>query len=80
MVGANVPGLRDAIRDGETGLLYPYGDVPDLTEKLVRLLGTPDERERLAAAAHAWSLTFDWSRVAETTVAILSEELRRTVR
>jgi glycosyltransferase involved in cell wall biosynthesis len=40
VVGSNVPGLRDAIRDGETGLLYPFGDLHDLETKVVRRAGT----------------------------------------
>jgi glycosyltransferase involved in cell wall biosynthesis len=75
VVGSNVPGLRDAIRDRETGLLYPFGDIHDLEAKVVRLLENESERTVLASQAYAWSLTFDWSLVAQRTVEILSEEL-----
>ena len=30
VVASNVPGLRDSVRDGETGLLFEYGDLDGL--------------------------------------------------
>lgn len=77
VVGSNVPGLCDAIRDGATGLLYEFGNVEDLTGKILRLLGDAPARRALAERAYEWSLTFDWSRVAELTVGILEEEIRK---
>lgn len=76
VVGSDVPGLRDAIRDGATGLLYEYGNVEDLSGKIVRLLEDGAARRKLAEEAYQWSLTFDWGRVAELTVGILEKEIR----
>jgi glycosyltransferase involved in cell wall biosynthesis len=45
--------LRDAIRDGETGLVVPPGDVDALRAAVERLLGDPALRERLGTAARA---------------------------
>ncbi len=33
-IASDVPGLRDAVQDGKTGLLYRYGDVDDLAGKI----------------------------------------------
>jgi len=41
-VASDVPGLRDAVIDGETGLLYEYGNIEQLAEKILLLLR--DER------------------------------------
>lgn len=65
VIAANVPGLRDAVRDGETGLLYKFGDTNELTSKIIGLLDDAAMRESLAGRAYEWSLTFDWSRNAE---------------
>ncbi len=77
VLASDVPGLRDAIQDGVTGLLYPYGDVGELTRSMVRLLSDTELRRRLSQAAYTWSLTFDWAKVAELTVSLLEEEIGR---
>jgi glycosyltransferase involved in cell wall biosynthesis len=38
VVGASVTGIVDVVVDGETGLLFPVGDVPALAETLTRLI------------------------------------------
>lgn len=59
-VASDVPGLRDAVVPGETGVLVPHGDVEQLAAAIARLLRSADERQRLAAGARAWSLQFSW--------------------
>ena len=53
VVASAVGGLADAIEDGVTGLLVPPRDVPALRAALVRLLGDPELRQRVGAAARA---------------------------
>lgn len=53
VVATPVGAVEDIIRDGETGLLVPPGDVPALTDALVRLVNDPALRERLGSAAQA---------------------------
>lgn len=53
VVATAVGGLRDAIEDGVDGLLVPPGDVGALRAAVERLLGDPELRARLGAAARA---------------------------
>lgn len=53
IVAADVPSLRELIRDGETGLLYPPGDLVALARGTRALLLDADLRDRLGAAARA---------------------------
>jgi glycosyltransferase involved in cell wall biosynthesis len=53
VVAAAVGGLLDAVEHERTGLLVRPGDVPELREALLRLLGDPGLRARLGAAARA---------------------------
>lgn len=76
VVAADVPGLRDAVRDGETGLLYEYGNVADLAAKIERLLDDPALRDRLAGEAHRWASTFDWDAAARETLALFERRAR----
>jgi len=63
VVAADVGGLRDAIDDGVDGVLVPPRDVAALRAALERLLGDPELRSRLGAAARA-KAEREWSRAA----------------
>jgi glycosyltransferase involved in cell wall biosynthesis len=71
VIASDVPGLRDAVRDGETGLLYPYGEVGTLAGKIVGLLRDERRREDLSRNALTHARTFTWDRAAGTTLAVL---------
>jgi len=60
VVASRSPGLVESVRDGETGLLVPHGDVPALAAGVVRLLRDREERLRMAEAGRRWAATFDW--------------------
>src|SRR5207249_1724367 len=70
-VVTDVPGLRDAVRDGETGLLVPPGDAAALARALGRVLGDAALRGRLAAGAARWAARFDWDTAAAEVSAVL---------
>ena len=53
VVASEVKGHSDLIKDGETGLLYPYGDESACAESVRRLLEDEALRERLAWNAKA---------------------------
>jgi len=76
VLGSNVPGLRDAIKDGETGLLYEYGNIKELSEKIFMLVKDSSLRDRLAKAAYEWSKTFDWNEVAKHVVDLLEQRIK----
>jgi len=73
VLASNVPGLRDAVKDGETGLLYEFGNIDDLARKMSLLLKDAPLRQRLASSARAWSLTFDWDNAARKTFELLDK-------
>lgn len=50
-VGSRIPGLVDAIVDGETGVLFPVGDVEQLADILVALESDRDRLKQLGKAA-----------------------------
>jgi glycosyltransferase involved in cell wall biosynthesis len=53
MVATDVPGCRDLVVDGETGLLVPPAAPAQLAAALLRLLNDADLRARMGAAARA---------------------------
>jgi glycosyltransferase involved in cell wall biosynthesis len=76
VVASDVPGLRDAVRDGETGTLYPYGDVPALAARIVKLLRDVELRTRLGENAIAWAKTFDWDVAADRALEVLEQRVK----
>lgn len=77
VIAADVPGLRDSVVNGSTGVLYPFGDVPALTATMRSLLLDPERRSRLAAAAVEWAAKFDWEKATDETLAFLEATIRR---
>lgn len=64
VISADVPGLRDSVRDGYSGMLYPYGNVESLARLIERVLVDVELRERLSDGAVKWASTFTWERSA----------------
>jgi glycosyltransferase involved in cell wall biosynthesis len=75
VVAANVPGLKDSVRDGKTGFLYEYGNIPQLAEKLLLILRDDSLRLRLESQALEWAETFNWDRAAAKFEKVLLEVL-----
>jgi glycosyltransferase involved in cell wall biosynthesis len=71
VIAANVPGLRDAVVDRETGRLIPYGSEERLGEEIVHLLEDDAERARLSAGAVEWARRFSWDASANEMLAAL---------
>jgi glycosyltransferase involved in cell wall biosynthesis len=68
-------GLAESIVDGVTGLL---ADTPeDLYRQLARVLGDPELRDRLGAAARTRAARFTWPAAAEAFAEVLDEATAR---
>jgi glycosyltransferase involved in cell wall biosynthesis len=63
-VAYDVPGLRDAVRNGETGLVVP--PTPEsMSQGMADLTSDPSRYERIAAEARRWSATFSFDAAAD---------------
>jgi glycosyltransferase involved in cell wall biosynthesis len=78
VVASDVPGLRDSVRDGQTGLLAPYGDVDGFAEAIGRLLEDDAFSLQMSRDALRWSQHFDWDRAA-SEMGDAIDRARRTV-
>lgn len=71
VIASRVGGLPELVQDGVTGLLVPPDDPPALAGAILRLLGDPALREKLAQGGHQKAcadLSFD--RMMEKTLAV----------
>ena len=77
VVASDSPGLRESVRDGETGFLVPYGDVGAMAAALDRLATSPALVASLGERGRAFAETFTWERSAVETEAHLADVVRR---
>lgn len=60
VISANVPGLRDSVKVGLSGLLYEYGNINELAEILREVLTNKESLDKLSNGAVDWAKTFSW--------------------
>jgi glycosyltransferase involved in cell wall biosynthesis len=77
-VSTDVPGLRDSVRHGETGLLVPFNDTAALADATVRVLTDAPLRERLVVGGLAWASTFSWEHAADVTERVIEAAIAGT--
>lgn len=75
-VASNSPGIRESVRDGETGFLVPHGDIGAMATAFGRLAASPALVASMGARARAFAETFTWERTADQTAAHLEQAIR----
>ena len=70
-ISFNVPGLREAIRNNETGFIV--NNKKEMINKLILLLTNKNLREKLGRNALLWSRKFSWDETARKTLEILKK-------
>lgn len=64
-IGADVPGLRDSIRNGETGHLVPLNDVRELARVIKNMISNESKLIEMGSKAYQWSQNFSWDTSAD---------------
>ncbi len=73
-IAFDVPGLRDSIIDGKTGLLVKEdGNVEKLAEAIMRILVDEELRKTLSKNALEYSRNFSWDKTADEFMKIVEE-------
>ena len=76
VIASNSPGIRESVRDGETGYLVTHGDVEALKGAMARIAASPALVEVLGAAGRRFAEQFTWERTADETEAHLAGVLQ----
>ena len=71
VVASDVPGLRDSVVNGETGLLFRYGDIADLADKIVDILSNQQLQARLVQGGLKWAGNYSWDKSANETLELI---------
>jgi len=70
IIAADVGGVSEVVRDGETGWLFPSGSVDGLASSIDAVLSDPAGAKRVSARARAWiEANATISRMADRTFA-----------
>ena len=67
----NIPGLRDSVVHGQTGILLESNDAQTMADWCVRLTDDPALLKRLSEGALAWSRRFSWDETSERFSSVL---------
>ncbi len=77
VVASDSPGIRESVRDGETGFLVKHGDVQGMAAAFARLANDPALVASMGVKARAFAESFTWERCARETEAHLLEVINR---
>lgn len=80
VIGFDVDGLSDSIRDGDTGLLVEPGSVEALATAMSKLLEDRALRDRLGANGRTRARELTWDRAAERYDQFYKQVIRRAPR
>jgi len=72
-IASNSPGLRESVRDGETGFLVPHGDIAAMADKFRLLFRDAALRQRLGKQALEWARKFSWDSTARGALEFLQQ-------
>ena len=75
VVASDIPGNRDAVSHGITGVLFPRGDASALAKALIALAKDPARRRRLAEAGRKLVANLTWENTARETLAVFERVL-----
>lgn len=73
VIASNSPGIRESVRDGETGFLVPHGDVNAMAAAMRRIATSIDLVTKLGQQARRFSEGFTWENAALQTEEHLRE-------
>ncbi len=73
VIGYNIPGLRDSIKDGETGLLTKKNNPVSLAQSILSFLNDDDLSARLTINALQSSRDFEWDNSAQESIKVFNE-------
>lgn len=74
-IATDVPGLRDTVKNYETGFLVPPKNIEALAESIIQIFTDDELRGRLSKGAFEWSRRFDWDRTADKMLDVLKNTI-----
>ncbi len=73
IIATDAGGIRDAVVDGETGLVVGDEDIEGIAGAMERMLDDADLRKRLGEGGHRYAQKHDWATIADAFLALYHE-------
>lgn len=70
IVATDAGGIRDAVQDGETGIVVPDGNVDSVAKAVTHLLGDPGEAKRMGDNGKKYAALHDWRNIASQYISL----------
>ena len=77
VIASDVPGLRDAVVDGETGFLVPYGDIDGFARGIIQVLSDEALRATLSRQAIDWAKRFNWDDSGDAILKVIDKLVQK---
>jgi glycosyltransferase involved in cell wall biosynthesis len=71
VLAARVEGLRDSVDEGNSGLLFEFGNVDAFAALATKMLGSDELRKSLEMGGLRWAANFSWDKAARATEDII---------
>ncbi len=71
VLAARVPGLKDSVDEGKSGLLFEHGNIGQFSDLAIRLLTDEAYRRAIEMGGLRWAANFSWDKTARDTEEIL---------
>jgi glycosyltransferase involved in cell wall biosynthesis len=76
VIGYDVPGCRDSIKNGNTGTLVKVGDYNALVDVCIKLLMNKKNYQRMSVNAMTWSKRFSWPDATDKSLTLISKNYK----
>lgn len=76
-IASRVPGLKDSVIEGHTGLLVEAGNPGALANSMIQVIQDPDGRQNMERAARVHAQSFSWEKAAKQTFEVLLQCVSR---
>ena len=73
IVATDAGGIRDAVLDGETGLIADDGDIQGIADRVIQLLEDSSMAAKMGEAGLAYAQENDWNSIAQQFVNLYSQ-------
>jgi glycosyltransferase involved in cell wall biosynthesis len=71
------PGLRETVKNGISGYIYPFGDTETLSKILIKILNDKKLVVKMGASAKKWAENFSWDESARRMKEMIDIQLSR---
>jgi len=72
-LASRVPGLKDSVADGKSGMLFEYGDIEQIASQIIKIFTDEELRTRLYRGAREWAAGFNWDDSSRKMIELIEQ-------